>query len=212
MTQSIAPRRNYSRGYERLSFLSVKICKELGTNHWHKQLQACCAIRLSAQRYQALRSVLQTAVQLDGYVAKRGALVKVAADKLVELQDAFKKLPGYERNFVPRSEYLLKILQPDLEDLLFLGKRYEALFDEFESLLALVYIDITDGDWGPLGRFGWKQRRGLGEGPVDQLAAQAAAEGQNWGPLRAGLFQGSANRFQADLAKLKELFKHLHWW
>jgi len=166
---------------------------------------------LSAQRYQALKVSLQTPVGLHGYANKKAPLVTAVLDKVADLHDVFKTLPGYERNFVPRSEYVFKALQPPLEDLLFLGKSYEDLFDEFELFLALSFMDANDGDWGPPGRFGWKNRHSAEDNPLEQLAQHAAAEGKDWGVLQAGLFQGSETRFQAVVGKLRELIRQLRW-
>ena len=132
-------------------------------------------------------------------------------DNLGEILDSFKSLPGREKNFAARSEHLFSALQPELEDLLFLGRGYEDLFDAFEVLVALVYADLTDGDWGPIGRFGWKQRRSYGKSPFDKLVEEAKQAGQDWGPLRAGFFRGSSERFLQVAEKFKELLKHLHW-
>ena len=56
----------------------------------------------------------------------------------------------------------LKRVQPQFDDLLFLGKSYEAMFDRFEIMLALVHADLLSQSanhvWGPFGRFAWKHR------------------------------------------------------
>ena len=49
--------------------------------------------------------------------------------------DSFKQIPDHERNYAPMSEYLFKLLQPLLDDILFIGKSYERVFDEFEVIL-----------------------------------------------------------------------------
>ena len=91
-------------------------------------------------------------------------------DELTEIVDSFKMLPDMEQKYVARSEHIFRRLQPVLEDQLFLGRSYEALFDEFEILMALTYADLCDEDpeahvWGPPGRFAWKER-GRSEDPV----------------------------------------------
>lgn len=112
--------------------------------------------------------------------------------------DGFKSLPGHEKYYVPRSEYLLKLFQPMLDDLLFLGSDYEAVFDRFEILLALEYASqsakLGHGYWGPIGRFGWKHHSG-GASPLTQLIGEASREGKSWPPLDAGMFDGSTEAF-----------------
>lgn len=132
----------------------------------------------------------------------------------LELQrtEIFKTLPGHERHYVPRSEYLFKVIQPSLDDLLFLGRSYESNFDRFEALFALVYADL-DGDrggqiWGPPGRFGYKHSD---RGPLAELINEANSHGENWAPLKAGLFNGSLKRFQEISAGFSQLIGQLHW-
>src|SRR5438094_1391820 len=113
-----------------------------------------------------------------------------------DLANGFKLLPGYERRYTPRSDYMLAALQPHLEDLLFLGSRYEEYFDTFEVFWALVYADLKrDGTWGPPGRFCWKHSSRPEESPLLRLIEEAKAGGPAWPPLQQGLFTGSLERF-----------------
>ncbi|KES12985.1 hypothetical protein SASC598P14_005730 [Snodgrassella alvi SCGC AB-598-P14] len=85
------------------------------------------------------------------------------ADQILEFNRAelFKKFPVYSRYHISMSEYLLfKSLQPKLNDVLFIGKGYEASFDDFEVLFTLVVADIIKKEsghmWFPIGHFGYK--------------------------------------------------------
>ena len=82
-----------------------------------------------------------------------------------------------------------------LDDLLFLGSDYENAFARFEILMSLEYMHQTDGDWGPVGRFGKK--------PLQQLIDEVQQQGVAWAPLRAGLFNGSEERLNQVLERLK---------
>jgi hypothetical protein len=117
-----------------------------------------------------------------------------------QFHDAFKSLPGHERQFVPVSEYLYKFFQPLLDDLFFLGNDYESTFDSLEILIALehAYERVKDGHtlWGPVGRFGWKTQRGSEASPLHRLIDEAKHKGASWGPLRAGMFGGSFEDFE----------------
>ncbi len=126
----------------------------------------------------------------------------------------FNRLPGHERNYTPLSEYLFKTLQPMVDDLLFLGGDYEASFDEFEILFALTSADMRYQRgvqvWGPVGRFGWKRVRR--SAAYTRLLSVAESEGENWGPLRAGLFGGDYSRFQSvSDAYTREVVSLLRW-
>jgi uncharacterized caspase-like protein len=165
---------------------------------------------LASRKYDALAIALQTTVQADTE-RKRQPLIVPVINNLTELHETFKSLPGHERHYVPRSEHLFKILQPLLEDMLLLGKRYESLFDEFEILVALTYADAAGRDWGPPGRFGWKQNQ-YSERPFSQVVEEARRKGNSWGPLQAGLFKGSIEEFSKTAETYdKELLSKLHW-
>jgi hypothetical protein len=126
---------------------------------------------------------------------------------IADCHDMFKLMPGREHQFTPRSEMMFKGLQPLLDDLAFLGSSYESLFDRFEVLNALVYADargeIFGRWWGPPGRYWWKLREGVGGNPLKILEEEAARDGEDWPPLRHGLFHGSAERFALVLTGVK---------
>lgn len=166
--------------------------------------------------YLALSSILtakvRSPVNLHGTVPISIPIGRAAGD----LRDAFKTLPGHERYHVPRSEYLYKLLQPDLDDLLFLGNDYERYFDRLEIFLALVYADFKyeskDRVWGPLGRFAWKYRNRDREGNTFlEILEEAERQKDDWPPLKANLFSGSYERFIEITKKFQELLNSLNW-
>lgn len=146
----------------------------------------------------------------------RGAFfIQKVASAVGELGGAFKKIPDHERNYTPISEYLFKILQPGLDDLFFLGKGYEAVFDEFELLFALSVADLNKQEgshfWGPVGRFGWKNRD-YGTSPLQKLRNEAALHKDNWGPIKAGMFGGRYERFEEVAEQYQNnIIAHLRW-
>lgn len=170
-----------------------------------------------AANYDNLATILTTRVSSQGSRDEEVILPAVEALRQLEMVNAFKMLPGHERHYVPRSEYLFKVLQPDLDDLLFLGRRYEAVFDRFEILLALVHADLYSQKnrrvWGPLGRFAWKHgKRVVGVPSVfTELREEAKREQNAWAPLEAGLFGGSYKRFSQVSAEYGEIIDGLHW-
>lgn len=171
----------------------------------------------SAKNYEALASILTTKVKSPRNIYENIDIAIPIGDASADLHDAFKKLPGHERNYVPRSEYLFKLLQPDLDDLLFLGSDYEEMFDRFEMFLALVYADLTYKPggriWGPLGRFSWKyRRRGGGSNIYETLIKEAETFRNEWLPLKEGLFSGSLDRFLEISSKFGEFLQELRWW
>ena len=173
---------------------------------------------LSSNNYENLSSVLTVPV---GTRYSGGATIEIIVpivENILEVQrtNIFKRLPGYERNYVPKSDYIFKVMQPKLEDLLFLGRSYEVLFDKFEVLFALVYADLTYEEgghfWGPPGRFGWKYRRRGEQNPFSNVVAEAAQQQNAWGPVKAGLFQGAYSRFKTIADKYEAIISRLNWW
>jgi hypothetical protein len=120
----------------------------------------------------------------------------------------------YKQKRTPESEHLFKVLHPVLEDSLFLGAEYAPLFDRYEILRSLHYADITDGAWGPVGRFAWKHygRMGRENSPYTALRNEAVQFRDKWGPIQAGLFRGSYARFEQTATRFEtELLDKLNW-
>jgi Caspase domain len=162
---------------------------------------------IAANKYENLRSLMHAVVSDPQRSSAEVILIRAVSNMRSDLGDAFKNLPGHERNYTPLSDYLFKLLQPALDDLLFLGTDYESCFDRFEVILALE--QINQKIWGPPGRFGWKFERDGDSSPLHRVIAEADAQGDSWPPIKAGLFNGSAQRFKEiataysqDIAKL----------
>jgi len=143
-------------------------------------------------------------------------LIEALGLHLLELfrMNTFKQIPGHEKNYAPLSEYLFKILQPKLDEVLFLGKNYETAFDTFEVFFALAVADMrlvrNQGAWGPFGRFAWKHRH-RGGSPLSKLVAEARTMKEAWGPLRAGMFGGSVERFEKVAMEYLQAVDQLPW-
>ena len=172
---------------------------------------------IAAKNYDALATILTTKVQSTRNSYETVEVVLPIGDVAADLHDLFKRLPGHERNYVPRSEYLFKLLQPTLDDLLYLGNDYELAFDRFEVFFALVYADLEYNKdnrvWGPLGRFAWKYKSRRTTGNVySEIIEEAKTFKDQWLPLKAGLFSGSIDRFLEVSSKFEELLQGLPWW
>lgn len=188
---------------------------------WYPIIRALYCSGMAAvdgQRYDSLATILYTKIGTSRAYEKEKTFIEAVTDGLAELTSSkvFKQLPGYEQNFTPLSEYLFKILQPQLDDILFMGKNYERSFDEFEILLALVAADNRKQNgswvWGPVGRFGWKQFN-YPNSPFTRLVEEAKLAGDDWPPLKGGLFGGSIERFSAISQEFhQEVLARLHWY
>lgn len=170
---------------------------------------------IASENYKFLYSIMMLNAN-NQRTDKSSELVLVLGRAIADLHDAFKTVPGHENNYTPRSEYMFKLLQPKLDDLLFLGGDYEAAFDKFEVFLALVYVDLSADDrqfvWGPIGRFGWKYRNGRSTNPFAMILDEAGKMQDKWPPLTAGFFGGDYKRFEAAATSFKDLLAKLNWY
>lgn len=173
---------------------------------------------VAAKKYETLAQIFGTMVGDPDSRQGRVPLVYALSKAIIELNrvDVFKTVPGHERQFVPRSEYLFKLLQPELDDLLFLGRDYEAHFDHFEVLVSLAagafFMRDEGRFWAPLGRFAWKARRGYGRHPLQEVLEEAESEGTAWEPLRKGVFLGGYEDFTRVAGELAQFVGRLSWY
>ncbi len=165
---------------------------------------------IASGKYNNLCSLLMAEGPDPEYRKKTKPVILTVSNAMDDLNDKFKKLSGHEKNYVPRSEYMFKILQPDLEDIIFLGNSYEHLFDIYELFQMFVYADLVKCDWGPIGRFGWKQLRGRDTLVIDYVE-EAKKQGNLWPPIQAGLFNSDINRFNEISVHLLERLSKLSW-
>lgn len=182
-------------------------------------LELYCAgiASVEAKRYDSLVNIFYASISFSENKQRDVLFVEAVADGILQLtrSEVFKQLPGHDRHYTPMSEYLFKILQPKLDDILFTGKSYEKTFDEFEVLFALVVADLkkqrNEHVWGPIGRFGWKGARN-GSSPLSRIFDEAQAMGENWEPLAAGFFGGSLTRFNDVANEYSQMISKLNWW
>lgn len=172
---------------------------------------------VAAGRYDNLRDLMLVPIRYPfDPVNVEPTLMHSVAQAMLELDrtDAFKLLPGFERRFTPRSDYLHVLFAPILEEVLFLGSDYDNAFDRFEVLYALEHChryDTGSGThrWGPVGRFAWKRRDG--GTALDQVILEAESERQDWPPIRAKLFGGSIDRFVQVAKDYRAEIQGLRW-
>lgn len=168
---------------------------------------------VESKNYDALAAIFMTEGLSNTDSREDKYFIEKIVRSITNLHDTFKILPGYESKYVPMSEYLYKIIQPKLDDTLYIGKGYERSYDEFEILLALAHADIHSKNngsvWGPVGRFGWKHKRH--SSPLSELIEKAKLEKENWGPIKSGLFEGKLERFLEIAEQYRKSINELHW-
>jgi hypothetical protein len=192
-----------------------------GTLKWYPAMLLVYSGGISAlanKRYDNLAAILGANIASARHGKDFISLSVALGEGIVALErpDVFKLLPGHERYYVPRSEYLLKLLQPELDDDLFLGKEYERIFDQFEILFALVNAVFRkkrdEHAWGPIGRFGWKQTSwGGGDRPLEELLRESQEMKEDWPPFQAGLFGRDFPFFQEAVSEYAQQISKLPW-
>ncbi len=170
---------------------------------WYPMIYMLYTVGISAiasRRYDSLATLFYSNLTLQNTYSKQNCFAISVSTATLELlrSDIFKKLPGHEKHYAPMSEHFYKILQPALDDLLYLGNSYQEYFNEFEVFWGLVVADINTqaghGNWGPIGRFGYLSRHG-DNSPLRKLISDAKNAGANWEPLQTGFFGGDIERF-----------------
>jgi uncharacterized caspase-like protein len=168
---------------------------------------------IAAGKYENLKVLFTTPIIDPENASEELTSILAVVRSLDDLRDAFKLLPGHARHRVPRSEYLFKLLQPTLDDMFFFGTDYEACFDRFEVLLALEHAHQLQRIWGPVGRFGWKYKARGTASPFHRVLEEGISQGANWGPVKAGLFGGSFERFNEVAREYeKDILAKLRWY
>lgn len=170
---------------------------------------------LAACRYDSLFALFNAQAPSVHTPGERTEFLYAVGDAIkdIAITEVFKRLPGHKRQYVPRSEYLHKLLQPDLDDILFMGEDYEGHFDEFEVILALAYADLRNEKgksvWGPVGRFGWKFHHDMGY--LDPLRRVVDREKSLKELISAGFFGGKEDRFEAVASSYVKQIAGLQW-
>ncbi len=79
---------------------------------------------------------------------------------------------------------------------------------EYEEQSASEQLGL---DRGPIGRYGWKFRRGDRSSPLHRVISEAEEQGNLWPPIRAGLFRGSPDRFKEIASSYSQKIAQLGW-
>ena len=123
-------------------------------------------------------------------------------------------LPGMDKHYTPLSDHLYHHLREPLRQYLTDDALYDAAFDEFEYLMSLVAMDLSlqvlGGRRASYGRFAWKGRN-LGRRALSKLEKEVEDAGDQWAPLRAGLFGGDLVRAIKSKVALSEWINSFNW-
>ena len=159
--------------------------------------------------YWAIRD--QPGKQAQKLIALRRAVPITAQDAdtfFTELSEKVAALESYARPHPLSVEVAVATRKKYLVD----NTHYRRCYDRVEYLFALVYahVDQHPSGLGPIGCFGWRDWRRQGGTIRAEIEREARDAGEDWPPLKAGLFDGSPNRFREIKAAFDESIGALH--
>lgn len=121
----------------------------------------------------------------------------ISKDRLNEIEEA--------RYHIPMSELVFKFLRPYFKELIPLDSGFDACFDYYEILYAIMYNRYISDDWYPGGKFAYKNNK-----PIDQYLSNAQKEGNNFELIKAGFFD-SIESLKLEFNKFNEFFKSVRY-
>lgn len=116
---------------------------------------------LEANNIRVLKDVLylefDRLFNVQGYYSERNILLN-ACDNMMDESDNFRKFFPEKNYKYPLSEYLYKMLQPLIDDFLYIGDEYPERYMSAELLISCFYAmknydEKGEQVWGPLGRY-----------------------------------------------------------
>jgi hypothetical protein len=157
---------------------------------------------VAAQRWGNLAALLKKTEISAPSQGRRGPASTVIYPGSVFESGVEDYLPDLRRDQLAVSKHLHRVLRHPLADTIPHDSDYLAHFCTFEYLLALTHADLREGEftpdyfWGPPGLF-MSEGQCRSKNPVmKDVKRQAKEQGDDWPPLKAGLFGGSYERFE----------------
>lgn len=111
-----------------------------------------------------------------------------------------------QKRYTPVSENLADLLTPLVAAVV---ADPQALFDRLEVLIAMNGLhlrgDLSGHNWMPPGRYCWKAY-GEPVSPASAVIAEAHQMGEEWPPLKAGMFYGNVQRLAQVIAAFNDVY------
>ncbi len=123
-----------------------------------------------------------------------------------------------DRKFTPRSEHLFVVLREPLRRYLPDDSTYEEVYDQFELILALTFMDhhkrgpFSEVIWSPPGRLYWKAKNFYDQSLISATKTALEKEKENWPPLKFKLCGGSIERATELHGELVNFIGKLQWY
>ena len=106
------------------------------------------------------------------------------------------------------SEVLYKFIRPHFKQIIPNDKEFDAIFDYYEFICAIVFVKIDQENnigWGPIGRFGDRDRKIL------QRKLDQAKNEQNDFELIAWGIVDSYKQFEEAVEHIEDFLKYLNY-
>jgi hypothetical protein len=131
-------------------------------------------------------------------------------ESVLEPEAALRLLKSERKLYTPTNDYLFQVLREPLRNLIPRDAEYQRSFDRFEYLFSLVSGDLYEKiesytAWN-VGCFLWRDRDHLGlkESVLGDLYHEIESAAGSWSGFKAGLFDGSIDRFQFIKSKFDD--------
>jgi hypothetical protein len=170
---------------------------------------------VAGKKYDTLAALAWRPIIRRPFRGQEGPLAAlVNAETLVNARDAQNFDPRQNLK-TPTSQHLFVVLRPRFSELLPDDVEFQRAFDEFEYLVCLSVMHHTRKaerfmSWPPIGSFVWREPSNPNRA-IEPLSKDADTLGNNWPPLKAGLFDGSYEAFKTarDALHSSEIFNRL---
>jgi hypothetical protein len=165
---------------------------------------------LSADNFGTLRALFIDARIRDERGGDSPVVLKQYAGSGLETDVAQKALYGGERRYTPMSDHIHALLREPLREIASDDRRYDELFDKFEYLLSLKFLEENGRieswrDWAPLGRFAWHDRERI---TFNRILKEATASGSGWTPVKAHLFDSQESFIELCKTYAEKILPH----
>ncbi len=169
---------------------------------------------LASENYHLLGSLLTKPTSKYDYPGPEPLIFSLFPSAVID-QNAGRQFPNMERRYTPTSDHLVEVLRKPLIEYYPNQKEFEDAFDKLEFLISLVTVDLhiqrSLDPWFPIGRYGWRSSRRIQDNIFARTKSEIEKEGQNWLPLKAGMFGGFAVRANNALTIVTDRTNRLGW-
>ena len=133
-------------------------------------------------------------------------------------EDVYGLLTDSQNDPYALNRHIFEALKGPFAEILPIEDEYRRSFNTFEYLLTLIHADlqaklnVSDSYfWGPPGLFMSERERRNGSPTMRTVKKQAEELRNEWPPLKAGLFDGSYERFEKVLAGVQDVLGINRW-